>query len=43
MLFGLRNRCQTSQRMMDGILQGLEGVFVYLDDILVISASEEEH
>jgi hypothetical protein len=43
MPFGFRNSGQTIQRMMDHILQGLNGVFVYLNDILIVSASEGEH
>lgn len=42
MCFGLRNAAQTFQRLMDSIL-ALPYVFVYIDDILVASASEEEH
>ncbi len=43
MPFGLRNSGQSFQRLMDKVLQGLEGVFCYLDDILVASPSEEAH
>lgn len=42
MTFGLRNAAQTFQRFMDAIL-ALPFVFVYLDDILVASATKEEH
>ena len=28
---------------MDGLLQGISGTVVYLDDILITGASEEEH
>lgn len=42
MCFGLRNAAQTFQRLMDSIL-ALPYVFVYLDDILVASTSEDEH
>jgi cleavage and polyadenylation specificity factor subunit 1 len=41
--FGLRNAGQTFQRLMDQVLQDLPFVFVYLDDILVASASPEDH
>ena len=37
MPFGLKNAAQTFQRFMDSILQDLDFVFVYLDDILVAS------
>ena len=41
--FGLRNAGQTFQRLMDQVLQDLTFVFVYLDDILIASASPSEH
>ena len=43
MPFGLKNAAQTFQRLMDTVLQGLTCTFVYLDDILVTSSSEQEH
>ena len=43
MPFGLRNAGQTFQRMMDRVLQGLDYCFCYLDDVLVASATREEH
>ena len=43
MPFGLKNAAQAFQRMMDGILRGLDFLFIYLDDILVASKSIEEH
>ena len=43
MPFGLKNAGQDFQRMMDSILRDIPHVFVYLDDILVASSSEEEH
>lgn len=43
MPFGLRNAAQTFQRFMHEVLRGLDFVFVYLDDILVASKTEEEH
>lgn len=43
MPFGLRNAGQTFQRMMDSILQDLVGVFVYMDDVLIASASQQQH
>ena len=43
MPFGLRNAGQTFQRMMDQVLQGLDYCFCYLDDVLVASATPEEH
>ena len=41
--FGLRNAAQAFQRMMDQVAGDLDFIFIYLDDILVASASEEEH
>ena len=41
--FGLRNASQTFQHFMDEVTRGLEGVFVYLDDILVASRISKEH
>ena len=37
MPFGLRNAAQTFQRLMDNIMQELDFIFVYLDDILIAS------
>lgn len=43
MSFGLRNAAQTFQRFIDGVLRGLDFCYAYIDDILVASASDEEH
>ncbi|MES9975560.1 MAG: reverse transcriptase domain-containing protein, partial [Candidatus Thiodiazotropha sp.] len=43
MPFGLRNAAQTFQRFIDRVCRGLEGVYAYLDDILIASSSREEH
>ena len=43
MPFGLNNAAQSFQRLMDNVCQGLDFVFVYLDDILVASSTEAEH
>ena len=43
MPFGLKNAAQTFQRLMDRVVQDLEGVFVYLDDVLIASKSTQEH
>ena len=43
MPFGLKNAAQAFQRHMDGVLKDLDCCFVYLDDILVASASPEQH
>lgn len=41
--FGLRNAAQSCQRFMDTVLRGLDFSFVYIDDILVASATPAEH
>ena len=43
MPFGLRNAAQSFQRFMDQVLCGLPFAYDYIDDILVASATEEEH
>jgi cleavage and polyadenylation specificity factor subunit 1 len=43
MPFRLQNAGQTFQRFMDQVLRGLDFCFIYLDDILIASASEAEH
>ena len=43
MPFGLRNAAQTCQRFMDEVTRGLPFCFVYIDDILVASATLSEH
>ena len=43
MPFGLKNAAQAFQQMMDGILRGVDCVFVYLDDILVASPDPQSH
>ena len=43
MPFGLRNAAQPFQRFMDNIFRDLPFVFVYIGDILVASAQEDEH
>ena len=43
MPFGLRNAGQTFQRFMDEVLRDVPGCFVYLDDILLASSTEDDH
>ncbi|GFW42240.1 retrovirus-related Pol polyprotein from transposon opus [Trichonephila clavipes] len=43
MSFGLRNAPSTFQRFITEVLYGLDFVFLYLDDVLVASSTEEEH
>jgi len=43
MPFGLKNAGMSFQRLMDQVLQGLDFVVVYIDDILVASTTMEQH
>ena len=43
MPFGLRNAAQTFQRFMDQVLRGVTSVYSYIDDVLVASATPEQH
>lgn len=43
MTFGLCNAAQTFQRLMNTVLQGLDFLFCYLDDILIASKDTETH
>ena len=43
MPFGLRNAAQSFQRFIDQVIRGLPCVYAYIDDLLVVSESEEEH
>ena len=43
MSFGLQNVAQTFQRFIDEVLRDLDFCYAYIDDVLVASASEEEH
>jgi hypothetical protein len=41
--FGLCNAAQAFQQMIDTTLAGLPFIFVYIDNILVASATREQH
>lgn len=43
MPFGLKNATQSFQRFMDSVFRDLDFVFVYIDDILIMSKNEAEH
>lgn len=43
MPFGLCNAPVTFQRLMQRVLTGLDWCFIYLDDILIVSSTFEEH
>jgi len=42
MTFGFRNSAQIFKRFMDEVLE-LDVCYVYLDDIIVVSRTPEEH
>ena len=41
--FGMCNAPATFQRVVNEAIQGLEGIYAYLDDILIVSDTWEEH
>ncbi|UYV84715.1 hypothetical protein LAZ67_X003181 [Cordylochernes scorpioides] len=43
MSFGLCNAAQTFQRLINGVLQGLDFAYAYIDDVLIASDSENQH
>ena len=43
MPFGLRNAAQTFQRFMDLVLRDIPFSYAYIDDLLITSATPEEH
>ena len=43
MPYGLCNAAQTFQRFMNELFTDLPFVFVYIDDLLIFSKSEEDH
>ena len=43
MPFGLRKAAQTFQRFIDKVLHGLPFCYAYIDDVLITSATPEEH
>ena len=43
MPMGLKNASQSYQRYMSSVLEGLDGVYCYLDDVLIHTKTEEEH
>ena len=40
---GMRNSAKAFQRLVDSVLNGLEGTFCYLDDILIFSKDKKTH
>lgn len=43
MPYGLKNASQTFQRFVDSVFRDLDYVFIYIDDILIMSESHAEH
>jgi cleavage and polyadenylation specificity factor subunit 1 len=43
MPFGLRASSNTFQRFMDTMLRGIDNVYAYIDDLLIVSKNEDEH
>lgn len=44
MILGLQNAAQTFQKFMQHtVLEGMEFIFSYIDDVIVASESEEQH
>ena len=43
MPFGLRNAANTFQRFIDEVTRGFDFVYAYIDDLLIASASVDEH
>ena len=41
--FGLTNAGSTFQRFVDHVLHGVSNVVAYIDELIIFSASEEEH
>ena len=39
----MKNSGQSFQRLIEDILRGIPGTFIYLDDILAFHKTEEEH
>lgn len=43
LLFGIKTAPSQFQRTMDQCLAGVSGVLVYLDDVLIMAPTQEEH
>jgi len=43
MLFGMKNASATFQRMINGVISGLDGCDAYIDDVVVHSNTWEQH
>ena len=43
MPFRLKNAAQTFQKFIDQVLRGLHFSYAYIDDVLIVGSSAEEH
>ena len=43
MPFSMKNAPATFQRMINGVMAGLDGCETYLDDVVIYSSSWEQH
>ena len=43
MSFGMKNTPATFQRMINGVIAGLEGYEAYIDDVVVYSNTWDQH
>lgn len=41
--FGMKNSAQAMQRLVDRMFSGEEGIFTYLDDIIIVTETFDEH
>ena len=40
---GLSSSAQSFQRLLDHVLEGVDNIFIYLDDIMVFNKNETDH
>ncbi|XP_062558257.1 uncharacterized protein K02A2.6-like [Armigeres subalbatus] len=43
LMFGIKSAPELFQREMENLFRGIEGVIVYMDDVLIHGATDEEH
>lgn len=42
-MFGIKSAPELFQREMEHLLRGIKGLVVYMDDVMIYGATEEEH
>lgn len=42
-MFGIKSAPELFQREMENLFRGIDGVIVYMDDVLIHGATEKEH